>query len=404
MSGIVIAGAGQAGAALAAKLRALGHEGQITIIGDEPVMPYQRPPLSKAYLLGEAGLDKLLLRPDEFYVQHNIKVRTGTRVAAIDREAKIVRLENGDDIPYDQLALTMGSVPNQIPASIGGDLDGVYTIRSLADADAMRHEFAEGRRVLVIGGGYIGLEAAAVAARKGLTVTLVEASERILQRVSAPETSSYFRALHSGRGVDLREGVALKRLIGDASGRVQSAELADGTVLAVDFVIVGVGVRPNTALAEAAGLVIDNGIATNEQGCTSDPSIFAAGDCASFPHKGSRIRLESVGNAISQAELVAENMLGADTTYVPKPWFWSDQYDVKLQIAGLSTGYDRLIQRGEGGVVSHWYYAGDTLVAVDAMNDPGSYMIGKRLIENRKSPDPAAVADPATNLKTLLNS
>ncbi|MEL6517244.1 MAG: FAD-dependent oxidoreductase, partial [Pseudomonadota bacterium] len=268
-------------------------------------------------------------------------------------------------------------------------------------APAMR----AGARALIVGGGYIGLEAAAVAAQRGLTVTLVEMADRILQRVAAPETSAYFRTLHSGHGVDLREGVGLARLT-DTDGAVTGAELSDGSTLTCDIVIVGVGISPATSLAEAAGLTIDNGIAVDAHGRTSDPAIWAAGDCASFPWRGDRIRLESVQNAIDQAEAVADNILGANTAYDPHPWFWSDQYDIKLQIAGLNTGYDRIVARtgDRAGSLSHWYYSGAALLSVDAMNDPRAYMIGKRMIENGISPDPAAVADPAQNLKALMSA
>ncbi len=401
MAGIVVIGAGQAAAALVAKLRALGHAGPLTLVGDEPVAPYQRPPLSKQYLLKEMALDRLFLRADSFYAEQGITLRLGAPVTAIDRAAKTVTV--GDAVlTYDQLALTTGSSPRRLPAAIGGDLAGVHTVRTLADVDAMEPEFRPGRRVLIVGGGYIGLEAAAVAAKLGLSVTLVEAAPRILQRVAAPETSDYFRAVHAAHGVTILEGTGLARLVG--AGRVSGAVLADGREIAADFVIVGVGITPNTGLAQAAGLAIDNGIATDAQGRTSDPAIWAAGDCASFPWKGGRLRLESVGNAIDQAEVVAENMLGAGKDYVAQPWFWSDQYDVKLQIAGLNTGYDRIVTRREGEAVSFWYYAGATLLAVDAMNDPRAYMIGKRLIEMGKSPEPATVADPASNLKALLKA
>jgi len=291
-----------------------------------------------------------------------------------------------------------------LPAAIGGDLGGVFTVRTLADVDAMRPVMVPGARVLIVGGGYIGLEAAAVAAKLGLKVTLVEMAERILQRVAAPETSDYFRALHKSHGVDLREGVGLKRLAG--TGQVSGAVLSDGAELEVDLVIVGVGIAPATALAEAGGLELDNGIAVDEMGQTSVPGIWAAGDCASLPYRGARIRLESVQNAIDQAEAVAANMLGANAPYVPKPWFWSDQYDVKLQIAGLNTGYDRVVVRpgDKAGAVSHWYYRGQTLLAVDAMGDPRAYMVGKRLIEAGRNPAPEGVADPATDLKSLLNA
>lgn len=402
MAGIVVIGAGQAGAALVAKLRALGYPGDLTLIGEEPVPPYQRPPLSKQYLLKDMTLDRLFLRADSFYTEHQIALRLGQPVTAIDRAAKTVTVDD-DVIAYDQLALTTGSSPRRLPAAIGGALPGVYTVRTLADVDAMEPEFRAGRRVLIIGGGYIGLEAASVAAKLGLEVTLVEMAPRILQRVAAPETSDYFRKVHMAHGVEILEGVGLDRLTG--ADRVTGAKLSDGSEVAVDFVIVGVGIMPNTGLAQATGLTIDNGIATDALGRTSDPDVWAAGDCASFPWKGGRLRLESVGNAIDQAEVVAENMLGAGKDYLAQPWFWSDQYEVKLQIAGLNTGYDRIVTRADGAeAISFWYYGADRLLAVDAMNDPRAYMIGKRLIEMGRSPDPAVIADPGTNLKALLKA
>lgn len=399
MSHFIVIGAGQAGQSIVTTLRGQGFDGAITLIGEEPVPPYQRPPLSKAYLLGEMELDRLFLRPESYYADENITLRTGTNVTRIDPIAKTVSI--GDEIlSYDKLALTTGSAPRLLPATIGGDLGGVYTMRTLADADAIEPEFREGASVLIVGGGYIGLEAAAVAAKKGLKVTLVEMADRILQRVASKETSDYFRALHKEHGVDLREGVGLVRLTGD--GRVQAAELTDGTMLDVDFVIVGVGITPGTELAERAGLTLENGIKTDLHGATSNPDIFAAGDCASFPHEGAQIRLESVGNAIDQGAVVAKNMLGQGVTYVPKPWFWSDQYDVKLQIAGLSTGHDRVVIREDEGTRSHWYYKDGQLIAIDAINDPRGYMVAKRLIEGGKTADPAKVADPATDLKELM--
>jgi 3-phenylpropionate/trans-cinnamate dioxygenase ferredoxin reductase subunit len=400
MSDVVVIGAGQAGAALVARLRAGGHGGKITLIGAEPAPPYQRPPLSKAYLMGEMEAERLWLRSPDFYVDQDITLRLGQPVTAIDPAARTVTVA-GEIIPYDQLALTTGSTPRRLPAAIGGDLQGVYTVRTLADVDAMQPEFAPGRRLVIVGGGYIGLEAAAVAAKLGLDVTVLEMAPRILQRVASPETSDYFRALHTAHGVKILESTGLDRLLGDT--RVTGARLASGQEIAADFVIVGVGIVPDTALAEAAGLAIENGIKTDEHGRTSDPQIWSAGDCASFPWQGGRLRLESVGNAIEQAEVVADNIMGAATPYIAHPWFWSDQYDTKLQIAGLNTGYDRIVTRGpEGEAVSFWYYRGDTLLAVDAMNDPRAYMVGKRLIEMGKSPDPVAITDPATQLKALL--
>ena len=403
MTQIIVIGAGQSGASLVAKLRKDGFDGDITLIGAEPVIPYQRPPLSKAYLLGDMALERLFLRPESFYADQNVTLKLGQPVTGIDRAAKTVTV--GDEVlGYDQLALTTGSDPRRLPAAIGGDLDGVFVVRGLSDVDAMAPAVVEGARALIVGGGYIGLEAAAVATKRGVQVTLVEMADRILQRVAAPETSSYFRDLHTRHGVEILEGIGLDRLIGEA-GRVTGAVLSDGTRLDLDFVIVGVGIQPATGLAELAGLTLNNGIETDAQGRTSDPAIWAAGDCASFPYRDGRLRLESVPNAIDQAECVAANMLGGDMAYVPQPWFWSDQYDVKLQIAGLNTGYDRIITRqGDGQSVSFWYYLGQTLLAVDAMNDPRAYMIGKRLIDAGKSPDPQVIADPAADLKALLKA
>ncbi len=399
MSDTLIIGAGQAAASLAQKLRALGAEGAITIIGEEPVPPYERPPLSKGYLLGEQARERLFLRPAEIYAEKGIDLRLGTRVTAIDADVKTVTL--GDDtLSFDQLALTTGSVPIRLPARIGGDLSGVFTVRTLADIDAMSPHFVEGARVLVVGGGYIGLEAAAVAAKLGLKVTLVEMAERILGRVAAPETADVIRAAHLAHGVDLREGVGLERLTGDDG--VTGAVLTDGSEVAADFVIVGIGIRPATALAEEAGIACDNGIAVDEFGRTSAPDVWAAGDCTSFPYGDGRLRLESVQNAIDQAEAVAANMLGAETPYRPYPWFWSDQYDLKLQIAGLNAGYTDVVRRGEGESVSHWYFRDGVFLAVDAINAPRDYMVGKRLLEAGKTISPEAVADPETDLKALL--
>ena len=401
MTHIIVVGAGQAGASMVAKLRSAGFEGELTLIGAEPVPPYQRPPLSKKYLLGEMPAERLYLRPEQFYRDQNIALRLGQEITAIDRDKRILIL-GGETLHYDQLALTTGSVPRRLPAAIGGRLSGVHVVRDLRDVDAMAPKFVTAKRVLIVGGGYIGLEAAAVAATKGLKVTLVEMADRILQRVAAPETSNLFRSLHQSHGVDLREGVGLEQILGDPA--VTGATLTDGTTLELDFIIAGVGVTPATSLAQAAGLAIDNGIKTDALGQTSDPHIWAAGDCASLPYHGGRIRLESVQNAIDQAETVAENILGAARPYCPMPWFWSDQYDVKLQIAGLNTGYDRVITRtGEKpGAISFWYYHTTTLLAVDAANDPRAYMIGKRLIAAGISPAPATIADSQTDLKGLL--
>lgn len=398
----VVIGAGQAGASLVAKLRQLGFEGRITLIGAEPVPPYQRPPLSKKYLLGEMPLERLYLRAEAFYADAGIELRLGGDVQKIDPAGKTLRLADGETIAWDKLALTTGADPVRLPAAIGGDLGGVYAVRTLSDVDAMAAEFQPGRRALIVGGGYIGLEAAAVARGKGLAVTVVEQAPRILQRVASPETADYVRALHLSHGVEILEGVGLEALEG-SDGRVRKARLNNGAERNIDFAVVGIGIRPATALAEAAGLAIENGIRTNSLGQTSVPDIYAAGDCASFPHGEGRIRLESAPNAIDQAEATAAAMLGGTTPYVAKPWFWSDQFDVKLQIAGLNTGYDRVARRqGKGAAMSFWHYQGDRLLAVDAMNDGRAYMIGRRLIEAGKSPPAEVVSDPDVDLKSLL--
>ena len=406
MAHVVIVGGGQAGASTAAKLREAGFPGAVTLLCAEPHAPYQRPPLSKAYLLGDLPAERLLLRPESFYAERSIELALGERATALDPAERRVRTERRT-LAYDHLVLATGSRARRLPASIGGDLEGVHTVRDLAGIDAMSPRFAAGARVVIVGGGYIGLEAAAVAAKKGLVVTLIEAAPRILARVAAPETSDYFRALHASHGVRVLEGTALERLEGE--GRVEAARLADGTRLPADFVIVGIGIEPDTELAEGAGLALDNGIAVDARGRSSAPDVWAAGDCASFPWRGGRIRLESVPHAIEQAETVARN-IAAETTggggveYDARPWFWSDQYDVKLQIAGLNAGYEHtLVRPGEReGTQSVWYYRGDRLLAVDAMNDARAYMTAKRLIEAGRSADPARVADPAVPLKDLL--
>lgn len=402
MEKIVVIGAGQAGAACVARLRTGGFAGAITLIGEEPVPPYQRPPLSKGYLLGEMALERLFLRPRQFYDDHDITLRLGQQVEGIDREAGAVLLQT-DEIPYDALVLTTGSAPRRLPDEVGGALDGVHVVRTLADVDAMAPGVAEGKRALIVGGGYIGLEAAAVCRKRGMKVTLIEMGERILGRVAAPETADFFRALHQRHGVQVLENTGLERLTG-ADGRLQGAVFSSGQEAPFDLCVVGIGVVPGDGLARDAGLEIDNGIKVDAMGRTSDPAIWAAGDCASFPYRDARIRLESVQNAIDQAEAVADNMMGADVPYVPQPWFWSDQYDVKLQIAGLNVGYDHVVTRQTDATRSIWYFRGATLLAVDAMGDPRAYMVGKRLIEAGTSPAPEALADPGTDLKALLRS
>jgi 3-phenylpropionate/trans-cinnamate dioxygenase ferredoxin reductase subunit len=397
---VVIIGAGQAGLSAATELRKLGHNGPITLIGDEADHPYQRPPLSKKYLTGEITRDRLYLRPAQFFDEQSITLIRSQTVDRLDRAAQQVFVGE-QKYEYDHLILTTGATPRYLPNDIGGALEGVHVMRSLADTDRLAPSFLPGKRLLVVGGGYIGLEVAAVAALAGLKVTVIEMADRILQRVAAKETSDYFRALHTSHGVEILENTVLNRLIGDTA--VTGAILSNGLERSFDLVIAGIGVSPNDQIAQMAGLAVDNGIAVDSYSQTSDPHIWSAGDCASFPLGQGRVRLESVPNAIDQAENLAGNIMGAKQPYQPKIWFWSDQFDVKLQIAGTNAGYETVVSRPaiKPGSASFWYYRGDVLIAVDAMNDPRSYMVGKRMIESGNSPAKCSVSDPNTDLKSF---
>jgi 3-phenylpropionate/trans-cinnamate dioxygenase ferredoxin reductase subunit len=400
---LVIVGAGQAGFALAARLRALKDRRPITLIGAEEHLPYQRPPLSKKYLLGEMSFDRLLFRPENWYAEHDVDIRLATWVEQIRRDRKQVVMQDGSTLDYETLALATGAAPRRLPPAIGGDLEGVYVARDKRDADLLSAEMRAGRRVLIIGGGYIGLEAAAVARHRGLEVTLIEMGERILQRVAAKETSDIMRVIHQDHDVAIRENTGLKRLVG-RNGHVVAAELSDGSTIDVDFVIVGIGVVALDRLANEAGLEISNGIVVDEFVRTSDPNIYAMGDCASLPWRGGRIRLESVQNGVDQAEAAAVIIAGGSEPYEPKPWFWSDQYDVKLQIAGFNLGYDETVLRHgtREGSASVWYFRKGVFIAVDAINDAKAYVTGKKLLDSGKSPNRALLADANTDLKQLL--
>ncbi|MEM9231591.1 MAG: FAD-dependent oxidoreductase [Pseudomonadota bacterium] len=401
-AGIVVVGAGQAGATVVEKLRQYGYDGPLRLIGAESHPPYQRPPLSKKYLLGELETERLFLRPLAFYADHDIDLRLGCAVTGINRARSEVHLADDTALPYSRLVIATGSTPRRLPHAVGGSLRSVFTVRDLADVDAMAPSFQPGARLLIVGGGYIGLEAAAVASVRGLEVTLIEMQDRILKRVAADETAAYFRDLHRAHGVDLREAVGLERL--DATnGAVSGAHLTDGSVLEVDFCIAGIGILPDVWLAEAAGLRIGNGISVDAQGRTSDPAIFAAGDCTCFPYRDTRVRLESVPHAIEQAEVVAAVLCGQDTEYQAKPWFWSDQYDVKLQIAGVNTGCTKTVVRHgpREGSQSVWYFGERGLLAVDAMNDARAYMVGKRWIEAGMTPDMDLISDAQADLKQI---
>ncbi len=399
---IVIVGAGQAAASFITRHVTLGSEQPVLLIGEEAHPPYQRPPLSKKYLLGELERERLFIRPLEWYADQHIKLRFDTRIDAIDRNGRQVVTAGGESIEYDKLLLSTGSSARTLPDESGGTLNGVFTLRSITDIDKILPEFQAGRKLLIIGGGYIGLEAAAVGRQLGLEVTLLEVADRILQRVAAATTSSYFRDLHIGHGVDLRESVSMTKLLSE-DGIIRGAELESGEIIDADLVLIGIGSSPNTALAQTADLDCDNGIRVNEICQTSDPSIYAAGDCTNFSRNGLHIRLESVQNAADQGDLVARVLAGEAVTYTALPWFWSDQYDCKLQIAGLNQGYNQTVIRpgANDSSLSVWYYRDQELLAIDAMNEPKSYAFGRKIIEAGKNPTQAQVADPATDLKAL---
>jgi len=385
---IVVIGAGQAGVSLVAKLRRLGYEDELVLVGEEPELPYQRPPLTKKYLLGELERERLRIMPAQFYSEQKISLELGVRAEAIDPESSVVLLSDGRELSWDILALTTGSEVLTLPEHAGGKLSGIYAIRTIEDVDKLAHEFAAEKEVLVIGGGYIGLEASAVARSRDLKVVLVEMQERILKRVASQETAAYFTHLHQSKGVDILTSAIVEKVDRIPSGKLR-ANLTNGRVIDSDFIIIGLGIRARTELASRAGLLIDNGIAVDEFGRTSAPGIFAAGDCASFEWDGQRIRLESVQNAIDHAENVAASILGKAEVYNPVPWFWSDQYDVKLQIAGLNTGFNQVVVRPgpRANATSMWYFDDNRFLAVDAINDPRSYMTARKWLAEGVSPD-----------------
>ncbi len=399
---LVIIGGGQAAFACAAKLRALNDMRPVTIVSREDAYPYQRPPLSKKYLLGEMSLDRLMFRPVEWYAENAIDVLTGVSAVSLDRSRKRVALSDSQVLDYGNLVFATGSTPRSLPDALTQGLAGIFTIRSFADADRLRPHMEAGKRLLVVGGGYIGLEAASVARHLGLEVTVIEAADRILARVASTATADLFRDIHRAHGVELLEGVGLAALTGEA-GKVKGAELSDGRHLDVDLVIAGIGAYAEDGLARAAGIACGSGVTVDECGRTSDPDIYAMGDCAELEWKGRRIRLESVQNAVDQAENVALNLTGAHEAYRPKPWFWSDQYDVKLQIAGFNAGYDETIARpgAREGASSVWYFAGGELIAVDAINDAKAYVVGKKLLDSGRT---AHLRDSVANLETDIKS
>ena len=391
---VVVIGAGQAALQTIMSLRQGGYEAAITLVGDEAYLPYQRPPLSKAYLSGKMERDRLFLKPDAFYTDNQVTLKLDMRVDSLDAAAKSVKLSNGETLAYEYAVIATGSRPRLLDVP-GRQLDNIFDLRGMADIDAMQPHFVEGKKLLVVGGGYIGLEAAAVAAAMGMRVHVLEAAPRLLARVAEPEISAFYTRLHKDNGVTLVTDSQMTGFVGDNA--VRGVEMADGSVINADIVITGIGILPNIEIAEAAGLTVENGIVVNEVGQTSDAHIFAAGDCTSHPNDllGRTMRLESVPNAIEQGKAVASAICGAPKPYHQVPWFWSDQYDVKLQIAGVPLEIDQKVLRGDDSTNSFawFYFTGDKLTGVTAVNRPAEFMAGRTLIE--KSLKGEAIADPA---------
>lgn len=405
MSAIVIVGAGHAAGQAAASLRQEGYEGEVVIIGDEPYIPYQRPPLSKQYLSGEQGIERVYLRPEKFYASKNITLKTGVRVEQIDTVAQTVTTDSDETIPYEKLLIATGSRPRRLNLP-GSDLPGIHYLRTISDVDAIRAEMAPGKKMVIVGGGYIGLEVASVGIKQELEVYVLEMEERILQRVTTPEMSTFYHQLHSNRGVHVCTSTAVSGFSGD--GRVLAVLCSkenDEQAFPADLVVVGIGIIPNVELAQDAGIDCDNGIVVDERCRTSAANVFAAGDCTNHPNPllKRRLRLESVPNAMEQARVAASSMSGGDKSYASIPWFWSDQYELKLQMVGFSADGDTQVVRGDkaGNHFAVFYLKNGTLVAADAVNSPREFMVCKQLVG--KPVDADKLADPETDLKTLLS-
>jgi 3-phenylpropionate/trans-cinnamate dioxygenase ferredoxin reductase subunit len=400
MSSVVIIGAGHAAGQVAASLRQDGHEGPIIMLGDEPFIPYQRPPLSKQYLAGEQAIDRVYLRPQKFYDDKNISVRTGVTVDRIDRAHKSVHTTTGESFSYDDLVIATGSRARKLSIE-GSNLGGIHYLRTVADVDAIRSEMGAGKKLVIVGGGYIGLEVASVAVTSGMEVHVIEMEARILQRVTTPEMSAYYHQLHTSRGVQIHTSTGVKGFTGD-NNRVKGVIAGDQT-FAADVVIVGIGIIPNVELARDAGLTCDNGIVVDDHCRTSDPHIYAIGDCSNHPNPllGRRLRLESVPNAMDQARVASGNIRGQDKTYAAIPWFWSDQYELKLQMVGFSADGNQQVLRGDKSTnqFAVFYLKDGVLVAADAVNSPKEFMLCRNLVG--KAVNAARLADPATDLKTL---
>ncbi len=399
---VVIVGAGHASGQVVATLRQKKFDGNICLIGEEAYLPYQRPPLSKKYLAGELPAERLHFKAANFYDQPNIEVHLNTPIEHIDRATKVVRSATGTEFSYGRLVLSLGAHPRHVDLP-GVELSGVHYLRTIQDVDAIREQLGPGRRLVIVGAGYIGLEVAAVAAQLGLDVTVVEMLDRVMSRVVSERVSEFYQKEHIQHGVKLLLSTGVKDFSGD--GNVHAVDLSDGTQIEADLVIIGIGVVPNTDLATDAGLEVSNGIVVNDRCQTSDPDIFAVGDCSYHPNDllGRKVRLESVHNALEQAKTAATNICGDVQRYAQVPWFWSDQYDLKLQIAGLSQDYDQTIIRGDPAERSFscLYLNDGRLIAVDAINNPKDFMQSKKLIADHAVIDASLLADSTVELKEM---
>jgi 3-phenylpropionate/trans-cinnamate dioxygenase ferredoxin reductase subunit len=399
---VIIIGAGQAGGQTAYSLRQGGFAGEIALIGDEPAPPYQRPPLSKAYFKGEMDAERLFLKPLDYYAEHRIELVTGEAATAIDLAAKQVSLAGGRVVSWDKLVIATGARPRKLTLP-GADLEGVTELRTLADVDRLKKLAPPGARMVVIGAGYIGLEAAAVGVQLGLKVTVLEAMQQVLSRVAGPEIGAFYTRVHRDAGTDIRLGARIAGFEG--IGSVTGVRLGEGEILPADLVLVGVGVLPNIEIAQAAGLVCGNGIVVDEAMRTSHPDVFAVGDIAWRPlvHYGREGRLESVHNAIEGGKLAAAAILGANPPPLEAPWFWSDQFDLKLQTAGLWTGADERVMRGDPAdrAFAVFYLKEGRLIAVDAVNAAPEFIVGKKLVAAKAKVAPGELADKSISMKDI---
>jgi len=404
---VVIVGAGHAGFQLGASLRQGGFDGAIVLLSDEPVLPYQRPPLSKDYLDGKIGLDLLLMRPEAFYRDHRIDYLPGAPAAEIDRAARQLRLASGERLGYDHLVLATGA-RNRVPPLPGIELDGVSYLRNLAETDELRERLTAAEHIVVIGAGFIGLEFAAIARGKGKPVRILELTDRVMGRVVCPATSEFFAAAHRSKGVEFSFGAQAVRIVG-RNGKVDHIELADGGQLPADLVLVSIGVVPNGELAANFGLAVQNGIVVDAQLLTSDPAISAIGDCCAYPSMhagGAMTRLEAVQNAADHARTVADRLLGKPHPYAALPWFWSEQGELRLQIAGLTAGHDHTVLRGsvESGDFSVFCYRDGKLLGVESVNRPADHAHARRLLAAGRQVTPEQAADDGFDLRAAASA